>query len=318
MGCSPTGKGAGARVALNPFADRSGLLKLARMKTFLAALATLAWVGSSDAGSLKALIIDGQNNHDWKATTPVLKRALEESKLFTVQVATAPGENDPALAGFKPEFAKYDVVVMNYNGAMWGEATRKAFEQYMASGGGLVVVHAANNSFAAWPAYNEMIALGGWYGRDEKSGPYLRWRDGRQVLDDKPGPAGHHGAQHAFVVETRAPSHPILQGLPERWLHVTDELYDYMRGPAKNATILATAYADPKHGGSGEHEPQLLVIQYGKGRVFHTMLGHGPEAMACVGFITTLQRGTEWAATGVVTQPVPADFPAADAVRVRQ
>jgi hypothetical protein len=278
----------------------------------------MAGVWQCGAASIQTLIIDGQNNHDWKSTTPVLKKALENAKLFTVEVATSPGEKDPALATFKPDFAKYGVIVMNYNGAMWGEATRKAFEDYMARGGGLVVVHAADNSFATWPAYNAMIAVGGWYGRDEKSGPYLRWRDGKQVLDTKPGPAGHHGSQHPFVVETRTPSHPIMKGLPDKWLHVSDELYDYMRGPARNATILATAFADPKQGGSGENEPQLLVVSYGKGRVFHTMMGHGPEAMSCVGFITTLQRGTEWAAIGKVTQNVPADFPKADAVSVRQ
>ena len=270
------------------------------------------------AAPLRALLIDGQNNHDWKATSPILKKTLEDTRLFTVDVATAPGAKDPALERFKPEFARYKVIIMNYNGAMWGEATRRAFEDYMAGGGGLVVVHAADNSFSAWPAYNEMIAVGGWSGRNENSGPYLRWRDGKQVLDNRPGPAGHHGAAHAFVVETRAPEHPIMQGLPEKWLHATDELYDFMRGPAKNATILATAFADPKYGGSGENEPQLLVVNYGKGRVFHTTLGHGPEAMRCVGFMTTLQRGAEWAATGTVTQKVPEDFPKPDAVSVRK
>jgi hypothetical protein len=288
------------------------------MRKILAFLVVMAGVGQCGAASIRTLIIDGQNNHDWKSTTPVLKKALENAKLFTVEVATSPGEKDPTLATFKPDFAKYGVIVMNYNGEMWGEATRKAFEDYMARGGGLVVVHAADNSFATWPAYNAMIAVGGWYGRDEKSGPYLRWRDGKQVLDTKPGPAGHHGPQHQFVVETRTPNHPIMQGLPEKWLHVSDELYDFMRGPARNATILATAFADSGQGGSGENEPQLLVVSYGKGRVFHTMMGHGPEAMSCVGFITTLQRGTEWAATGKVTQKVPADFPKADAISVRQ
>jgi len=286
------------------------------MKTLFAALVLAGSLLPGQAEPLRALIVDGQNNHDWKATTPVLKKALEETGLFTVEVATAPGENNASLAAFKPDFAKYKVIVMNYNGAMWSEATRKAFEDYVSSGGGLVVMHAADNSFASWPAYNEMIAVGGW-DRDEKSGPYLRWREGKQVVDDKPGPAGHHGAQHEFLVVTRAPKHPIMAGLPAEWLHAKDELYDFMRGPAKNATILATAFADPKQGGSGENEPQLLAISYGKGRVFHDMLGHGPEAMKCVGFITTLQRGTEWAATGKVTQKVPADFPKADAVSLR-
>lgn len=287
------------------------------MKPFLTTLLVAGSLLSGQAAPMPTLIIDGQNNHDWKATTPVMGKVLEASGLFTVEVATAPDAKNPALADFKPDFAKYKVIVMNYNGAMWGEATRKAFEEYMAGGGGMVVVHAADNSFTAWPAYNEMIAVGGWYGRNEKSGPYLRWRDGKQVLDDKPGPAGHHGAGHEYVLDTRAPQHPIMAGLPAQWMHASDELYDFMRGPAKNATILATAFADPKFGGSGEQEAQLIVISYGKGRVFHTTLGHGVEAMKCVGFITTLQRGTEWAATGKVTQQVPADFPKADAVSLR-
>jgi type 1 glutamine amidotransferase len=83
-------------------------------------------------------------------------------------------------------------------------------------------------------------------------------------------------------------------------------------------TVLATAYADKGQGGSGEHEPMLMAIDYGKGRVFHTTLGHSPEAMQCVGFIVTLERGAEWAATGKVSQQkLPEDFPTADEVRTR-
>jgi type 1 glutamine amidotransferase len=287
------------------------------MKTLVATLLLAGSLLSVQAEPLRTLIIDGQNNHDWKGTTPVMKKDLEASGLFAVEVATAPGGEGPELAAFKPDFAKYKVIVLNYNGALWGEATRKAFEEYVSGGGGLVVVHAADNSFPQWQAFNEMIAVGGWNGRDDKSGAYLRWKDGKQLLDTQPGAVGHHGAQHEYLLETRAPKHPIMEGLPAKWLHASDELYDFMRGPAKNATILATAFADTKQGGSGEHEAQLLVVSYGKGRVFHTMIGHGPEAMKCVGFITTLLRGTEWAATGKVTQKVPADFPKVDAVSLR-
>jgi type 1 glutamine amidotransferase len=112
-------------------------------------------------------------------------------------------------------------------------------------------------------------------------------------------------------------SHPISKGLPAKWLHNTDELYDRMRGPAQNMTLLATAWSDPATGGTGEEEPLLFTVKYHKGRVFHTTLGHDVEAMRCVGFIVTLQRGTEWAATGKVTQKVPADFPTADKVSTR-
>lgn len=265
---------------------------------------------------LKALIIDGQNNHNWQATTPLLKKYLEESGLFTVDVATTPKSGD--LSGFKPDFAAYNVIVSNYNGADWPKETEVTFEKYMAEGGGLVVVHAADNAFPQWKAYNEMIGLGGWGGRNEKSGPYLRLRDGQFIRDTSPGGGGSHGTQHPFLVVIRNSKHPITAGLPSSWMHASDELYDRLRGPAQNMTVLATAFAEKNEKGSGEHEPMLMVIDYGKGRVFHTTLGHSPEAMHCVGFIVTLQRGAEWAATGKVTKTdLSPDFPTADKVSTR-
>ena len=163
-----------------------------------------------------------------------------------------------------------------------------------------------------------MIALGGWGGRNEESGPMVRYRNGKVVLDDSPGRGGTHGPQHEFQVVIRDRHHPITAGLPEKWMHTKDELYSQLRGPAKNMTVLATAYADPAQKGTGEHEPVLFTVRYGKGRVFHTVLGHAPEQLRCVGFIVTFQRGSEWAATGRVTQvEVPADFPTADKVSLR-
>ena len=108
-----------------------------------------------------------------------------------------------------------------------------------------------------------------------------------------------------------------MDGLPNAWMHATDELYDSLRGPARDMDILATAYSDPNTGGTGENELILLTIRYGKGRVFHTPLGHDVAAMQCVGFITTLQRGTEWAATGKVKQKAPRDFPTTMRVSIR-
>ena len=258
----------------------------------------------------KALIIDGQNNHNWKATTPILKKILEDSGLFQVDVATAPGGKD--LSDFKPKFSDYQVVVSNYNGAPWSRETEREFVEYLQNGGGFVSVHAANNSFPKWEEYNEMIGLGGWGGRNEKSGPYIRIKDGKVVRDESPGGGGHHGKQHEFVLETFDKDHPIMAGLPAKWKHTQDELYDRLRGPAKNLTVLATAYSDPKTGGTGENEPLLMAITFGKGRVFHTALGHDVPALKCAGFQVTLQRGAEWAATGKVTQKVPDDFPTAD------
>jgi type 1 glutamine amidotransferase len=241
--------------------------------------------------TLKALIVDGQNNHHWQATTPLIKKALEDSKLFTVDVATSPAHG-VEKSDFRPKFADYNVVVLNYNGELWPAETRKDFVDYVAGGGGMVSVHAADNSFPSWKEYNEMIGLGGWGGRNEKDGPYVYWKEGDFVHDTSKGSGGAHGAQFPFLLEVRKADHPITQGLPEKFRHAPDELYSLLRGPAKNLTVLATAYSAPKHGGTGRNEPILMTIDYGKGRVFHTTIGK-------------------------VTQAVPADFPGEDQPKSR-
>jgi len=278
------------------------------MKSILPTLAAFIFALSAQAAPLKVLLVDGQNNHDWKTTSPVLKQILEENGLATVDVATSPAKGGD-ISSFAPKFADYEVVVSNYNGELWSPATQEAFEKYISGGGGFVSVHAANNSFGEWKAYNEMIGVGGWGGRNEKSGPLLRLREGKWTGDTTPGGAGHHGKQHDFLMVTRNAEHPIMAGLPAKWMHIKDELYDRLRGPAKNVIVLASAFSDPATGGSGEDEPLLFALSYGKGRVFHTALGHALDAIKDVGFAVTLQRGTEWAATGKVTQKVPADFP---------
>jgi type 1 glutamine amidotransferase len=100
-------------------------------------------------------------------------------------------------------------------------------------------------------------------------------------------------------------------------MHQGDELYATLRGPGQNMTVLATAYSDPANSGSGHDEPQLLVLTYGKGRIFHTTLGHDVSALSSVDFVVTFQRGAEWAATGTVTQKAPSNFPSATVVSYR-
>ncbi len=277
-------------------------------------LLLLAGLPSLAAEKLKALIVDGQNNHNWKATTPVLKQALEDSGLFSVDVATSPSGQD--LSEFNPEFSKYDVVVSNYNGHIWNDKTQKAFIDYVHGGGGFVCVHAANNAFTGWKEYNDMIGLG-W--RGNSFGDRLTFNDdGKLVRTAKgEGPGAGHGPQHEFQVVIRDGDHPVTKGLPSAWMHAKDELYQGQRGPAANMQILATAYAAPNQRGTGEHEPMVWVIPYGKGRCFTTVMGHADYSMKCAGFVVVLQRGAEWAATGKVTQKVPEDFPSDSEISVR-
>lgn len=269
----------------------------------------------------KTLIITGQNNHNWKASSPVLKQILDETGLFSTEIMITPDKGGD-MKTFNPDFSKYKLVVIDYNGDSWSEKTNKAFVEYVRNGGGVVLYHAADNSFPSWKEYNEMSGLGGWGDRNQKDGPYVYYKNNQLVTDTSAGNGGSHGKRREFLVRTRITDHPITRGLPVAWLHGTDELYSQLRGPAKNMQIIATAFADSAAGGGTmRDEPILMTIGFGKGRIFHTTMGHADEgggpSMHCAGFITTLQRGAEWAVTGEVTQKVPWDFPSAAGVVFR-
>lgn len=277
---------------------------------------------SCQSKPIKALVVSGQNNHNWQVSHKVLKQILDNSGLFVTDIElTAPAGGD--MSSFTPDFSQYDVVVLDYNGDRWPAETDSAFVQYVRKGGGVVIYHAADNAFAGWEEFNRIIALGGWEGRNEKSGPYCYLKDGQMVLDDTPGPGGSHGQQREYPMHCCNAKHPITKGLPDNWMHARDEMYDSMRGPANIKDLLYSGTTDRATGGSGKEEPLVFTVDYGKARIFHLMLGHcGPTAednpaMQCVGFQTLLLRGAEWAATGKVKQPVPADFPTDQSVSLR-
>lgn len=305
------------------------------MKHYLNYILLLLTISSCAQTKLKALIIDGQNNHAvWPKSTLMMKQYLEETGLFKVDLQRTQNvwkaerekdflslantgdvtlvEEPTSDESFAPNFYDYDVVVSNFGwrAAPWPEATQKAFEAYINAGGGFVSVHAADNSFPQWEAYNKMIGLGGWGDRTEKDGPYVYYTNaGEKVIDTTAGPAGAHGKRHRFPVTVRDTKHPITKGMPEVWLTGIDECYAKLRGPAENMTVLATGKDQSDTAPTDRHEPMLMTLDYGKGRIFHTTLGHDTDSFENVGFIVSFLRGTEWAATGDVTQEMPKDFP---------
>ncbi len=241
------------------------------------------------SGAIRGLILSGRNNHDWRESTPFLRKILLATGRFDVRVVEEP-------AGMTAHtMAPYDVLILDYNGPRWGETTERAVEEFVRSGKGLVVIHAGSYAFtglpvlgdrhartgiveAPWPAYGQMI--GGLYSEDFTKG---------------------HGLRHSFRVRFVNPRHPITDGMGDGFI-ATDELYHNMR-MQKDVNVLATAFDDVEIGGSGKDEPILWTVSYGKGRVFHTTLGHDLVAMQEPGFTATFARGTEWAATGGVTVP---------------
>lgn len=308
------------------------------MKTGILGIICIFLLSISAEAKLKVLIVDGQNNHEvWPKSTIMMKQYLEETGLFEVDICrtkfTWKAEREKAflpLAGvgetqdlkepktdpdFIPAFKNYDVVVSNFGwkAADWPEETQKALEKFMKKGGGFVSVHAADNSFPDWYEYNKMIGLGGWGDRNEKDGPYVYYtNEGVLVRDTTPGSAGAHGPEHLIPITVRVANHPITKGMPEVWMTTKDECYAKLRGPAENMTILATGKDMSGKAPTDRHEPILMVIDYGKGRVFHTTLGHDDYSCEGVGFIISFIRGVEWAATGKVTTAIPDDFPTSE------
>jgi len=246
---------------------------------------------------IQVLIISGQQvAHNWKGTTPLLRKALEDTGKFEVRVTEE-------FRGGGPEtLAPYDLVVLNYSGGnrpemRWGPRADAALLDFVNAGKGLVVYHFTMQSFEGWTEF-ETIAGANW----------------------RPN-FGHHSAPHDFTVDVKDPQHPITKGLKLKFDQQKDELYANLKWqPAGPYKILATAYDD--HAlyaasrtdarapqplvGTGADEPMLWVSDYGKGRVFTTALGHDVDQVQTLAFTTTFTRGAEWAATGNVTLPIPA------------
>ena len=273
---------------------------------------------------IKALIVDGFSNHDWRKTTAFIDATLTETGMFEVAVTTSPGEPDaPGWEEWRPAFSNHDVVVLNSNNIhrpeiRWPRRVERDLEAWVRDGGGLLVFHSANNAFPHWPEYDRMIGLG-WRGKD--GGAALQLDAGGKIrrIPAGEGERTSHGPRQDTVV-IRLNDHPITHGAPERWMTPDIEVYTYARGPAERLTVLTYG----RHIATDTYWPLEWVVAYGRGRVYNSSFGHiwnsdagVPDRVRCVGFQTSLIRAAEWLATGAVSYPVPDDFPSEDTVRLR-
>jgi uncharacterized protein len=279
---------------------------------FVAATCLPVLAADAAADKVNVLIIDGQNGHNWKETTPVLKELLLKTGRFNVEVLTSPDAkaSKEDWDKFKPDFTKCNVVLTNYCGAAWPADVQKGIVEFVNNGGGLVFYHFAVASFPQWEAWNKFMGMG-WRG-DPKFGDRLSVDDSGKVVRTPKGegPGAGHGDAHPFEMTVRDKEHPVMQGMPQTWTHMKDELYHGVRGPAQDVQILATAFDDPKFKGTGTNEPLVWTVPAGKGRVFVTLLGHDGGNTAAVDAAAIMARGCEWAATGKVTIPAPKEIPA--------
>jgi len=265
------------------------------MRRTLAALliATAAACGAdpkpAENTKLQALIITGQNGHDWRATTPVLREMLEATGRFEVRVTEE-------FRGAGPEtLAPYDLVILNYYDKRkpdlrWGSATDAALLDYVKSGKAVVIYHFSVAAFDGWTEFEKMCAG--------------NWRSNN----------GHHSPKHDFSVKVVDDQHPITKGIKPVLPQANDELYANLAWrPPASYHVLATAWDDhalyqgkakQPTPGAGLDQPMLWTVNYGKGRGFVTALGHDVPAMQTQTFVATFTRGAEWAATGAVTLPL--------------
>jgi type 1 glutamine amidotransferase len=224
--------------------------------------ATAAATPSLAAKPIQVLLVTGVDMHNWRATTPVLVAQLQRDPRIEVHVVEDPHFLDSAALD------RYQVIVlhfMNWKVPAPGEAARANLKKAVAGGKGLVLVHFACGAWQDWP---EFVNLAGrvW-------NPKFRSHDRR-------GP---------FQVEIADHQHAITQGLQP--FDTDDELYTCLDGKP-SIEVLATARSKV----DGKDYPMAFVQSYGKGRVFHCVLGHDAKALGFAGVGELYRRGTAWAA----------------------
>jgi type 1 glutamine amidotransferase len=252
---------------MNSTPDRRRFFLRAASAVWLIAAAMLALAHAAEAPQpSRVLLVTGIDypGHPWRETVPVLRAQLEQDQRLAVTVIEDPHLLDSAA------LTNYAAVIIHFQN--WevpgpGPAARENLRRFVANGGGLVLTHFACGAwYGEWPEFKNLAGRA-WFGPN----------GGRQ-----------HDPHGTFTVNIKDPDHPVTAGLKD--FQTLDELYTCLEGDAP-IRVLATA----KSSVDGKDYPMAFVCEYGKGRVFHSPLGHDARAYnAEVGAL--LRRGTAWAA----------------------
>lgn len=229
---------------------------------------------SGDSGKIKLLILSGRNNHEWQQTTAFLEKLFLQTGRFFIYATNQPDTLKTV------DFQKFDVVLSNWNSwpendLRWPTETENALLKFIENGGGFVTFHASTSAFYKWPEFQE-ISTAAW------------------IMDTT-----SHGKVSETNVSIVNGKHPVTAGIKD--FKIIDELW---LNAAVNPKfeVLGTASNQKTREEGIRPQPAIMVTKYGKGRIFHTILGHDVKAMESEGFRTLLLRGTEWAATGKVSK----------------
>lgn len=231
--------------------------------TLVAVTAMAAVALSDDKKPIQVLLVTGVDHpsHDWTKTTPTICELLEKDEQFVVRVI-----NDPNLLA-SPELFDVDVVFLHFRNdkpLAQQQQVQANLTEFAERGGGLVAMHFACGALGDWPEYRNLVG---------------RVWDGENTHDPR-GP---------FTVEITKDEHPITRGMSD--FQTDDELYIGLVGE-RSVELLAFARSKV----TGRDHPMAFAFQYGKGRVFHTSLGHDDRAIRSPGTAELIRRGCAWAA----------------------
>ncbi|NWK57380.1 ThuA domain-containing protein [Verrucomicrobiaceae bacterium N1E253] len=225
-------------------------------------------LGGAQAEPIRVMLLSGQNNHDWKKTSPLLKNIFEKAGNVELSVTERP---DLLVA---EDFQNIDVIVSNWNTVPknskvkeWPAPLKKAYVEFVKNGGGHLCVHAGSSSFYDWKEYHE-ISL-------------MTWKHKRTT----------HGRQHVFPIRVDDEAHPVCKGWNPG--QIRGELWRNIEVHPK-AKVLASSFSAEHDGGSETWEPCVFVGQFGKGRCFATSLGHDVRSLSQPKVEEIFIRALQW------------------------